>query len=179
MWFQKNITTIIEFTKHIAHFYAPINLSIYTLYMFCADIVCKYTPKDDKWGLMIWELAALLGKVYCFLPDLVNECDRHSFKLHLDVVQMWILSQFVFLDNENSQQFLLYFRKKLNFGSNSSPVEEESSSVLSAFKVSWFSFKLLSVFNKIFSIIVAIVFLGPIRHKILVSSANWTSSKNC
>ena len=44
--------------------------------------------------------------------------------------------------------------------------------------MSWFSFKKLSVLKKIFSNSVAIVSPGSYRHKLLVSFANWTSSKS-
>ena len=59
----------------------------------------------NETGLKIWKLATLLPKVYGFLLDVVSEWRPPCFlKLRLDVLQKSILSQGVFLDNDNSQQ---------------------------------------------------------------------------
>ena len=111
MRFEKYITTMIEFTTHITHFYAPINLWIYTLYVF-ADKVFKQTPLNDKWNrTKDLKTCSLTSKGIWFLTRNSEQMAAAIFlKLHLDVLQKSILSQRVFLDNNNSQQILLNFR---------------------------------------------------------------------
>ena len=87
------------------------SVDLYALHFLLTMFVNKLHWMTIETGLKIWKLATLLPKVNGFLQDIVSEWrPLFSVKLHLDVLQKSILSQGVFLDNDNSQQILLNFR---------------------------------------------------------------------